>query len=63
MSIVTTLTWSCIQLQSFLENNDVSEEEKNDLVQKHLSSVEELTREPFPDFEAGIFQLPKLFYI
>lgn len=65
MSVVTTLTWSCIQLQAFLESEDVTEEEKVDLVQKHLVSVEELIREPFPCFETGkyIFLTSTICYI
>lgn len=54
MSFISTLTWSCIEIQSVIENPDVSEAEKNASILKHLSSLEECTdREAFPEFDLG----------
>ena len=55
MSFISTLTWSCIELQSFIENPDVKEEEKKNLILKHLISLEEdSSRDVFPEFESGL---------
>ena len=53
MSFISNLTWSCIEIQSVIENPDVSEAEKDAVVLKHLSSLEECNREVFPEFESG----------
>ena len=54
MSFISTLTWSCIELQSVIENADISEDEKSDAILKHLKSTDDCDREPFPEFESGI---------
>lgn len=53
MSFISTLTWSCIELQGHIEDSEVKEEEKSHLILKHLNSVEEKTREVFPEFQPG----------
>lgn len=53
MSFISTLTWRCIELQGFLESPDVSEEDKSNLILKHLDSLEECSRDVFPEFESG----------
>lgn len=53
MSFISTLTWSCIKLQGLIENPELEEEEKNNLVLNHLNSVEESSRDVFPEFQPG----------
>ena len=53
MSFTSNLTWSSIEIQNVIENPDVSEAEKDAVVLKHLSSLEECNREVFPEFESG----------
>jgi hypothetical protein len=55
MSFISTLTWSCIELQNFIEDPNVKEQEKKDLILKHLNSMEEgSSRDVFPEFESGM---------
>jgi hypothetical protein len=55
MSFISTLTWSCIKLQNFIEDPNVKEQEKKDLILKHLNSMEEgSSRDVFPEFESGM---------
>lgn len=53
MSFISTLTWSCIKLQGLIKNPELEEEEKNNLVLNHLNSVEESSRDVFPEFQPG----------
>jgi thiol-disulfide isomerase/thioredoxin len=55
MSFISTLTWSCIELQNLVENPNVKEEEKKDMILKHLNSMDEdNSRDVFPEFESGV---------
>ena len=55
MSFISTLTWSCIELQNVVEDPNVKEEEKKDFILKHLNSLEEDSRrDVFPEFESGV---------
>lgn len=54
---MSNLTWDSIKLQSFIENPDISEIEKNDLIDKHLTSLNEIDPLYFPEFDSGTFQL------
>ena len=54
MSFVSTLTWTCMELQGSLENPGLSEDEKQALVFRHLKETEQCSnREAFPDFQSG----------
>ena len=55
MSFISELTWKCIELQGSLENPEISEEVKNDLIVKHFDSLEGSAskRDTFPEFGTG----------
>ena len=55
MSFTSVLTWKCIELQSFVENHELGREEKANLIEKHLISMQKCDREDVPEMDPGIF--------
>ena len=50
---MSTLTWDCINLQNLIENPSTSEAEKDELIDKHLTSMKECEPLYFPEFDPG----------
>ena len=50
---MSTLTWDCIKLQNLIETSSISEAEKNDLIDRHLTTLHDSGTLTFPEFDFG----------
>ena len=53
---LSSLTWTCIELQGSLENTEVDEDTKVNLIEKHLTTVQKSPRDALPEFDPGNFE-------